>query len=237
MRAPDARTPPAAAPARACASLLPRSPPLRRSLYLCWGPRRAAKHTDEQLACTSMPVPQEPLHRRRLRAISADVTASAAAPRGPAPPSATDTKTVALVATTIWRSAHAQHIGDRFGMGYPRDGAWHRPRFKLVSMYVDQQPAGALSPSLSRLAPLSPSLSSQVAVCRCVFIADSVCVGDKPDLAPLRAEEFGAEIYPSIAAALRRGVQRARAHKRTHACARAHAHLYPLHSCTHEKAN
>jgi hypothetical protein len=79
-------------------------------------------------------------------------------------------KTVALVATTIWRSSHAQHIVDRFGLGYPRDGVWHRPRFKLVSMYVDQQPEG-----------------------------------DKPDLAPLRAAEFGATIYSSIAAALRRG--------------------------------
>ncbi len=101
-----------------------------------------------------------------------ECTAPAACSAGPTAAVADDaaTKTVALVATTIWRSSHAQHIADRFGLGYPRDGVWHRPRFKLVSMYVDQQPEG-----------------------------------DKPDLAPLRAEEFGAQIYPSIAAALRRG--------------------------------
>lgn len=109
---------------------------------------------------------QEPAHLRRLHAITATCTSAFCATHD----AEVATKTVALVATTIWRSSHAQHIADRFGLGYPRDGVWHRPRFKLVSMYVDQQPEG-----------------------------------DKPDLAPLRAAEFGAQIYPSIATALRRG--------------------------------
>ena len=38
--------------------------------------------------------------------------------------------------------SHAQHIGDRFLVGYPRDGAWHKPDMKVVSLYVDQKPDG-----------------------------------------------------------------------------------------------
>jgi len=33
-------------------------------------------------------------------------------------------------------------IGDRFLVGYPRDGAWHKPDMKVVSLYVDQKPDG-----------------------------------------------------------------------------------------------
>jgi hypothetical protein len=38
--------------------------------------------------------------------------------------------------------SHAQHIGDRFLVGYPREGQWHRPDMKVVSLYVDQKPEG-----------------------------------------------------------------------------------------------
>jgi hypothetical protein len=72
----------------------------------------------------------------------------------------------------MWRSSHAQHLADRFGMGYARDGRWHRPLWDVVSMFVDQPPARQLC---------------------------------KADLAPLRAAEFGATIYTTIAEALRCG--------------------------------
>jgi hypothetical protein len=50
------------------------------------------------------------------------------------------------VVATIYRYlSHAQHIGDRFLIGYPREGRWHRPDMKVVSLYVDQKPAGDLS--------------------------------------------------------------------------------------------
>jgi hypothetical protein len=35
-----------------------------------------------------------------------------------------------------------QHIADRFLVGYPLRGAWHRPDMKIVSLYVDQKPQG-----------------------------------------------------------------------------------------------
>jgi hypothetical protein len=51
-------------------------------------------------------------------------------------------KRIAIV-TTIYRYlSHAQHIGDRFLVGYPRAGKWHRPNMKVVSLYVDQRPEG-----------------------------------------------------------------------------------------------
>lgn len=50
------------------------------------------------------------------------------------------------IVTTVWTYlSHAQHMGDRFLVGYPRHGAWHMPPVKVVSVYVDQKPAGDLS--------------------------------------------------------------------------------------------
>jgi hypothetical protein len=50
------------------------------------------------------------------------------------------------VVTTVYRYlSHAQHMGDRLLVGYPREGRWHRPDMKVVSLYVDQKPEGDLS--------------------------------------------------------------------------------------------
>ena len=54
-------------------------------------------------------------------------------------------KRIAII-TTVWTyQSHAQHMGDRFLVGYPRHGRWHRPPLQVVSLYVDQKPAGDLS--------------------------------------------------------------------------------------------
>src|SRR5947199_117032 len=45
---------------------------------------------------------------------------------------------IALVATIYKHLSHAQHIGDRFLVGYPWKGRWHRPEARIVSLYVDQ---------------------------------------------------------------------------------------------------
>jgi len=51
-------------------------------------------------------------------------------------------KRIAIV-TTIYRYlSHAQHMGDRFLIGYPYNGRWHKPDMKVVSLYVDQKPDG-----------------------------------------------------------------------------------------------
>ena len=74
-------------------------------------------------------------------------------------------KRIAIVATVYRYLSHAQHMGDRFLVGYPYEGAWHSPNMKVVSLYVDQKPEGDLSESAR--------------------------------------EEFGFQVYPTIAETLR----------------------------------
>lgn len=51
-------------------------------------------------------------------------------------------KRVAII-TTIYRYlSHAQHMGDRFLIGYPLHGKWHKGNVQVVSLYVDQKPEG-----------------------------------------------------------------------------------------------
>ena len=55
------------------------------------------------------------------------------------------------VISTIYRlQSHAQHMGDRFLVGYPYGGAWRKPNVKVVSLYVDQKPDGDLSAARAR---------------------------------------------------------------------------------------
>ncbi|HEX3725566.1 MAG TPA: hypothetical protein VHV08_04960 [Pirellulales bacterium] len=57
---------------------------------------------------------------------------------------------LAIVAT-VWRyESHAQHMGDRFLVGYPWNGRWHRPEMDVVALYVDQRPPGDQSEARAR---------------------------------------------------------------------------------------
>lgn len=76
-------------------------------------------------------------------------------------------KRIAVVTTIYKYLSHAQHMVDRFLIGYPHEGAWHKPDMKVVSLYVDQKPKG--------------------------------------DQSSARASEFGFQVYPTIAEALRCG--------------------------------
>ena len=50
------------------------------------------------------------------------------------------------VITTDWRyHSHAWHMAERFLVGYPVGGHWHRPPFDVVAAYVDQKPDSDLS--------------------------------------------------------------------------------------------
>ena len=59
-------------------------------------------------------------------------------------------KRMAIVATIWTYLSHAQHMGDRFLVGYPFEGRWHRPPIDVVSLYVDQKPAGDQSEERAR---------------------------------------------------------------------------------------
>ncbi len=54
-------------------------------------------------------------------------------------------KRIAVVGSIYKYLSHVQHIADRFLVGYPLEGAWHRPDMKVVSLYIDQKPEGDLS--------------------------------------------------------------------------------------------
>lgn len=52
---------------------------------------------------------------------------------------------IAIVTTVYKYLSHGQHIGDRFLIGYPYAGAWHKPNVEVVALYVDQKPEDDLS--------------------------------------------------------------------------------------------
>jgi len=54
-------------------------------------------------------------------------------------------KQIAVITTVYRYLSHAQHMADRFLVGYPHNGEWHRPDMKVVSLYVDQKPPDDLS--------------------------------------------------------------------------------------------
>jgi len=81
----------------------------------------------------------ENLDRRSFLSLLAAAGLSAC---GGSEPTAAAPKRIAVV-TTIYRYlSHAQHIADRFLVGYPIDGEWHQPNMPIVSLYVDQRPEG-----------------------------------------------------------------------------------------------
>ena len=59
-------------------------------------------------------------------------------------------KRIAVIATIYRYLSHAQHFADRFMVGYPYGGRWHRPDTQVVSLYVDQRPEGDQSTDRAR---------------------------------------------------------------------------------------
>lgn len=59
---------------------------------------------------------------------------------GPAQTKDQPRKKLAIVTTVWYYLSHAQHMGDRFLVGYPWEGRWHRPAMDVVALYVDQKP-------------------------------------------------------------------------------------------------
>jgi len=58
----------------------------------------------------------------------------------------TNTRTKLAIVTTVWEwRSHANHMGERFLCGYPRNGRWHQPAFDVAGAFVDQCPEGDLS--------------------------------------------------------------------------------------------
>lgn len=113
-----------------------------------------------------------------------------------AAPRASERKRLAVV-TTLWKyGTHAWHMAERFLVGYPRNGVWHRPPFDVVSAYVDQRPEGDLS---GRRAEefgfrVYPSVAEALRCGGATLAVDAVLlIGEHGDY-PLN--EFGQKQYP-----------------------------------------
>lgn len=105
-------------------------------------------------------------------------------------------KRIAIV-TTIYRYlSHAQHIGDRFLIGYPREGAWHTPDMKVVSLYVDQKPEGDQSAERAKEFGFQvfPTIAETLRVGGDTLAVDAVLIigehGDYP------TNDKGQKLYP-----------------------------------------
>ncbi|HEX4071120.1 MAG TPA: hypothetical protein VHX68_08120 [Planctomycetaceae bacterium] len=91
------------------------------------------------------------LTRREFLGTSSAALALAGLPQNvPAAESTGKRKRLALISTLWIYQSHTQHIGDRFLVGYPHQGQWHRPEMDVVAAYVDQKPAGDLSDERAR---------------------------------------------------------------------------------------
>jgi hypothetical protein len=101
------------------------------------------------------------------------------------------------IVTTVWRYlSHAQHMGDRFLVGYPMNGRWHEPQLDVVSLYVDQTPKGDLSRQRAKEFGFKvyPSIAEALRVGGKKLAVDAVLVigehGDYP------RNEIGQKKYP-----------------------------------------
>jgi hypothetical protein len=135
-----------------------------------------------------------PLSRRAFSVSLAAGLLSAAdlAKGGQAPPR----KKLAIL-TTEWRyHSHAWHMAERFLVGYPRFGQWHRPPFDVVSAYVDQFPENDLSRDRAREFGFTiyPSVAEALRLGGPRIAVDAVLLigehGNYPD------NEFGQRQYP-----------------------------------------
>ena len=105
-------------------------------------------------------------------------------------------KKMAII-TTFWNwRSHANHMGERFLNGYPRDGKWHYPEIDVVSAYVDQRPEGDLSAekAASYGFTVFPTIAEALRLGTDNLAVDAVLLigehGDYPD------NEKGQKLYP-----------------------------------------
>ena len=105
-------------------------------------------------------------------------------------------KRMAIV-TTEWRyHSHAWHMGERFLVGYPIQGHWHRPPLDVVAAYVDQTPENDLSRQRAQEFgfPIYPTIAQALRCGGDKLAVDAVLIigehGDYP------TNEFGQKKYP-----------------------------------------
>jgi hypothetical protein len=101
------------------------------------------------------------------------------------------------VVTTVWRyHSHAWHMAERFLVGYPINGRWHRPSFDVVAAYVDQFPSNDLSRRRSAEFgfPIFPSIAQALRCGGDKLAVDAVLIIGEHGNYP--KNEFGQTKYP-----------------------------------------
>ncbi len=135
-----------------------------------------------------------PTRRQFVQTVGASLLASPLLAAEASKPAAR--KRLAVV-TTLWKyRTHAWHMAERFLVGYPMRGKWHRPPLEVVSAYVDQTPEDDLS--RSRAAEFGfkiyPTISEALCCGGDKLAVDAVLVigehGDYP------VNEIGQKQYP-----------------------------------------
>jgi hypothetical protein len=101
------------------------------------------------------------------------------------------------IVTTEWRKfSHAWHMGERFLVGYPKNGQWHHPNIEVVSAYVDQFPENDLSRKREKEFgfKIYPTIAEALRAGKDQIEVDAVLIigehGDYPD------NEYGQKKYP-----------------------------------------
>jgi hypothetical protein len=101
------------------------------------------------------------------------------------------------VVTTEWRyHSHAWHMAERFLVGYPIEGGWHRPPIDVVSAYVDQFPDNDLSRQRSKEFgfPIYPTIAEALRCGGKEMAVDAVLVIGEHGRYP--RNEYGQTKYP-----------------------------------------
>lgn len=112
------------------------------------------------------------------------------------PPAAPERKRLAVI-TTEWRyHSHAWHMAERFLVGYPKRGRWHRPPLDVVAAYVDQKPKGDLSRSRSEEFgfPIFPTIAETLRRGGKTLAVDAVLIIGEHGKYP--SNEYGQTKYP-----------------------------------------
>jgi hypothetical protein len=116
---------------------------------------------------------------------------------GPGLVAGAETRKRMAIVTTEWRfHSHAWHMGERFLVGYPKNGHWHRPPFDVVAAYVDQFPEGDLSRQRAREYgfPIYPSVAEALRCGGDKLAVDAVLIIGEHGKYPVN--EFGQTQYP-----------------------------------------
>lgn len=127
---------------------------------------------------------------------------------------------LAILGSVYDLGSNLQTIGDRFLVGYPREGDWHMPNVKVVSVYVDQRvrksnarptefervmSGTARRPQRQPAAAHSPIAPGTQQPHQAQPLQGAEELGPKNDLSESRSHQFGFRLCRNIPEALRCG--------------------------------